>query len=185
MRGEYNIIHDVVEYALDIQEEVINQIQSKLNIAVYALQLNKLKTHVKRLIDDYKIDYLGDLFFKIENKLADIIKQEENKRQIIIIEDAYRIIKRKEEDKTRKYDANPDHTTYLSYMTSLAACSYCEKSTMIQEAFKYCDDTSLWKKPTCIECIIAHGEIYELPLDKNITSIDRVDGANIVITKQY
>ena len=74
-RGEYNIINDVIEYASDIQEEVINHIQFKIDIATTSLKLNELKTEVKYLIDDYKIDYLGEVFSNIENKFANRIKQ--------------------------------------------------------------------------------------------------------------
>ena len=52
-----------------------------MNIATTYLKLNELKTEVKYLIDDYKIDYLGEVFSNIGNKLANIIKQEDETKQ--------------------------------------------------------------------------------------------------------
>ena len=93
-RGQYKIISDVVEYVLDIQEEVINHIQFKINIATTSSKLHELKTEVRQLIDDYKIDYLGEVFSNLENKLANIIKQQD---------EAIQIIKSKEEQQTQEY----------------------------------------------------------------------------------
>ena len=104
-KGQYKIINNVVEYALDIPKEVVNHIQFKLDIATTSFKLNELKEEVKRLIDDYKIDYLGDSFTNIENKLANIIKQENETIQKRQAEDEQRTAEdeqRKAEDEQRK-----------------------------------------------------------------------------------
>ena len=47
--------------------------------------------------------------------------------------------------------------------TSPEICgSCCDKSAMFYTGYKYYGDSSLWKKPTCIECITTH----HLPAEK-------------------
>ena len=202
-RGEYKIINDCLEYASDIQEEVINHIQFKLDIATTSLKLNELKAEVKHLIDDYKIDYLGEVFGKIENKLAILIKQQDEARQKIKAEEEERKqeYKLKEEQRRkleeeyqiniqrREHNADRNQTDCLLVRiknTVYDICCLCNDSkagyqvsfvASVRYRSVICTKPICWK---CYEILVnAHTVIFD---NKATISIDGLDGVNRVIT---
>ena len=111
-RGEYQIIDGMIKYNADMTEEVINQIQFRLENATSRVALNALKEDVTRMIEVCKVNYLGELFASIENKLADMIAQEDKlkeeqlKQDKLRKEEEYKIksekLKKEEEDKIKE-----------------------------------------------------------------------------------
>jgi hypothetical protein len=101
--GEYIQIDDIIKYANEIKKQLLVNIHSKYEeIKDKYESLLKLKEDVKEMIELYKLEYLRDIYIKINEQINTLIEQEEKKKK----EEQERINKVHEEEAKEKERIN-------------------------------------------------------------------------------
>jgi hypothetical protein len=93
--GEYIQLDDIIKYANEIKKQLLDNITSKYEKRKddYKLLL-KLELDVKEMVEFYKLEYLRDIFVKINEQIKILLEQQEKQRK----EEQERIRKAREEE---------------------------------------------------------------------------------------
>jgi len=77
LKGEYQVIDNIVEYTNSIEEQLIEYFE-KYTLSKNISTLKKVTEDIKILIDDYTLYYLNDIYNTLNNLIKLIEKEEEN-----------------------------------------------------------------------------------------------------------
>jgi len=80
--GEYIQIDDIIKYANEIKKQLLDNINSMYEERKdnYTLLL-KLELDVKEMVEFYKLEYLRDIFVKINEQIKILLEQQEKQRK--------------------------------------------------------------------------------------------------------
>jgi hypothetical protein len=97
--GEYIQLDDIIKYANEIKKQLLDNITSKYEKRKddYKLLL-KLELDVKEMVEFYKLEYLRDIFVKINEQIKILLEQQEKQRK----EEQERIRTAREEEAKEK-----------------------------------------------------------------------------------
>jgi hypothetical protein len=87
MKGEYEVIDNIIVYANTVENQLIRHFEEYID-SKNIYQLKKITEDIEKLIDDYKLDYLNNIYNNLINsiKLIEKEKEEEEKLKIYCVE---------------------------------------------------------------------------------------------------
>ena len=81
LKGEYQVIDNIIEYTNSVEKQLIEYFE-KYTLSKNISVLKKNTEDIKTLIDDYKLNYLNDIY----NILTNLIEKEEEKLKVYSID---------------------------------------------------------------------------------------------------
>jgi hypothetical protein len=111
-RGEYDVIHNVLEYSLSIKEQLLELLQRKFDKVKYQKEKRwVLLNEIKNLICDYGLTYLGQVCEDIEKQVHMLDESDELNRHVEA--EKLRMFK---EQQSVKASMNANRLDRLSYL---------------------------------------------------------------------
>jgi len=103
--NEYTHIDNIFEYCVKIKDDLINELDNKINLLNEINKLINLKNEIEDLINNYEINYLQDLVDKIYEKIKKLeLEIEERKRLQLEQEEIQIRLKQEEEERELKLE---------------------------------------------------------------------------------